>query len=137
MTGIAQFLKVVVNVSDLELGLSFWSALTGLAPGYVDPLGNFAGLGSVPVVDEVVSSVILLQLVPEQQRSVHSGAHVDLFTDDVSRAVKQASAIGATLVRPVGFYPDHDPTLSDDKPVLEWAVMADPFGNEFCLVNHA
>ena len=91
----------------------------------------------VPVVGEVVSSVILLQLVPEQQRPVHSGAHVDLFTDDVSRAVEQASAIGATLVRPAGFYPDHDPMLSDEKPLLEWAVMADPFGNEFCLVTHA
>jgi hypothetical protein len=22
-----------------------------------------------------------------------------------------------------------------DEPTLEWAVMADPFGNEFCLVN--
>ena len=46
MTGIAQFLKVVVNVSDLQSGLRFWSALTGLEPGYIDPLGNFAGLGS-------------------------------------------------------------------------------------------
>ena len=137
MTGIAQFLKVVVNVSDLQSGLKFWSALTGLEPGYIDPLGNFAGLGSVPVVGEVVSSVILLQLVPKQQTPVHSGAHVDLFTDAVSRAVEQASAIGATLVRPAGFYPDHDPMLSDEKPLLEWAVMADPFGNEFCLVTHA
>lgn len=137
MTGIAAYLKVVVNVSDLQSGLRFWSALTGLEPGYIDPLGNFAGLGSVPVVGEVVSSVILLQRVPEQQRSLHSGAHVDLFTDDVSRAVEQASAIGARPVRPVGFYPDHDPMLTDDKPVLEWAVMADPFGNEFRLINHA
>lgn len=137
MTGIAQFLKVVVNVSDLQSGLKFWSALTGLEPGYVDPVGNFAGLGRVPIVGEVHSSVILLQLVPEQQKSVHSGAHVDLFTDDVSRAVEDSLAIGAALVRPVGFYPDHDPALTDDKPVLEWAVMADPFGNEFCLINHA
>ena len=76
-TGIAQFLKVVVNVSDPQSGLKFWSTLTGLEPGYIDPVGNFAGLGGVPVVGEVVSSVILLQLVPEQQRSVHSGAHVD------------------------------------------------------------
>jgi hypothetical protein len=49
--------------------------------------------------------------------------------------VEQASAIGATLVRPVGSYPDNNPMLTDDKPVLEWAAMADPFGNEFCLVN--
>ena len=90
----------------------------------------------MPVVGEVVSSVILLQLVPEQQTSVHSGAHVDLFTNDVSRAVEQALAIGATLLRPVGFYPDHDPMVTDDTPVLEWAVMADSFGNEFCLINH-
>lgn len=130
MTGIAQFLKVVVNVSDLDSGMSFWSALTGLEPGYVDPLGNFAGLGRVPVVGDVVSSVILLQRVPEGQRSVNSGAHVDLFTDDVTRAVEQALEIGATLVRPVGLYPDTE-------PVLEWAVMHDPFGNEFCLITHA
>jgi len=30
-------------------------------------------------------------------------------------------------VRPPGLFPAAD-------PALEWAVMADPFGNEFCLI---
>ena len=31
-------------------------------------------------------------------------------------------------------YPRPTPTC-DDEPVIDWAVMQDPFGNEFCLVH--
>jgi hypothetical protein len=35
------------------------------------------------------------------------------------------------VVREPGFF--FEPGSSD--PVLEWAVLADPFGNEFCLIR--
>jgi len=45
-------------------------------------------------------------------------------------AVEQALELGATILREKGTYP-----LSSPDPYLEWAVMADPFGNAFCLIK--
>jgi hypothetical protein len=39
--------------------------------------------------------------------------------------------LGGSVVREPGFF--FEPGSSD--PVLEWAVLADPFGNEFCLIR--
>ena len=69
---IAEFEKVVVDVPDLERGLAFWGALTGLAPRYVDPAGKFMGLGSKVTKGET-NSVILLQLVDHMGSG---GAHI-------------------------------------------------------------
>ena len=57
---IAQFEKVVVDLPDLENGLRFWGALTGLERGYVGPAGKFMGLGK-RAIDGSTHSVILLQ----------------------------------------------------------------------------
>jgi predicted enzyme related to lactoylglutathione lyase len=55
---------------------------------------------------------------------------VDLRVDDVERAVAEIEAIGGAVVRSPGFY------APDGTDLLEWAVMKDPFGNEFCLIRH-
>ncbi|MGI8614354.1 MAG: VOC family protein [Nocardioidaceae bacterium] len=52
--------------------------------------------------------------VPEP-KSVKNRIHLDLLTDDVDRLL----ASGATLLRP-----------RDDE--IQWSVLADPEGNEFC-----
>ena len=46
---------------------------------------------------------------------------------DLDEGERLREEIGGVTVRPPGMYPDDD-------PVLEWAVMHDPFGNElvFC-----
>ena len=72
---------------------------------------------------------ILLQLVPAGQGGEGSGTHLDFRVDDVGRAVEQIEAIGGTLVRPPGLY------APDGTNLLEWAVMRDPFGNEFCIIR--
>ena len=64
----------------------------------------------------------------EDQRWI-GGTHLDLWVDDVAEAVRQAERIGARVVKSPAPYPD-----STD-PSLEWAVLSDPFGNQFCFVR--
>ncbi len=114
--------RFVLDVNDLDVGARFWSAVTGLAlaPGF--SAGQFIGLG------EIATGSILLQLVPEPKTSLKNRAHLDLSVEDVPRAVDEVVALGGSVVKVPGVYPDH-------APEVEWAVVADPFGNEFCLVR--
>jgi len=114
--------KFVVDVNDLVVGERFWSAVTGLAPRYSAWQGQFSALGEIGTVS------ILLQLVPERKTALKNRAHLDLTVEDVDRAVAEVIALGGTVVKPPGPFPE-------GAPVLEWAVMADPFGNEFCLIR--
>ena len=54
---------------------------------------------------------------------------MDFRVDDVAEAVGQIEAIGGVVVRPPGRY------APDGTELLEWAVMQDPFGNEFCIIR--
>ena len=118
--------RIVINVTDLERGERFWSELTGL------PL-RYSGLGFPTLysaLGDKDSGSILLQLVPEENHSPSNNAHPDLTVNDVDLAVEQALALGATILREKGTYP-----LESTTPFLEWAVLADPFGNAFCLIK--
>ena len=117
---------VVMNVTDLERGERFWTAVTGLpvrfsAVGYPT---RFSRLG------DIASHSIVLQLVPEDRPPPTNNAHVDLTVEDVDVAVQEALELGATLSRKKGTYP-----LDSTTPYLEWAVMKDPFGDAFCLIR--
>jgi len=117
---------IVINVTDLERGERFWSELTGL------PL-RFSGLGFPTLYSRLGdkgSGSILLQLVPEENHAPSNNAHPDLTVNDVDLAVEQALALGATILREKGTYP-----LDSTTPYLEWSVLADPFGNAFCLIK--
>ena len=123
---IGKFRCIVMNVTDLDRGERFWTAVTGLplrfsAVGYPTP---YSRLG------DIRSHSILLQLVREDRPSPTNNAHFDLTVEDVDLAVQQALALGATLFREKGTYPIESPS-----PYLEWAVMLDPFGNKFCLIK--
>jgi hypothetical protein len=123
---IAEFEKVVVDVPDLERGLEFWGKLTGLMPGYIDPAGKFMGLGKKTTNGDE-NSVILLQHVDH----VGSGGstHIDLKVVDVAKAIPLIEALGGKLKKAPAFYPDEPSAL------LEWAVMQDPWGTPFCIIQ--
>ncbi len=118
--------RIVIDVNDLDVGERFWSAVTGLplrfSARFSASQGQFSGLG-----DKGTGS-ILLQLVPEAKTALKNRVHPDITVEDVERAVGEVSVLGGTLVKPPGPFPETDPEL-------EWAVMADPFGNEFCLIR--
>jgi catechol 2,3-dioxygenase-like lactoylglutathione lyase family enzyme len=123
---IGKFRCIVMNVTDLEQGERFWTAITGLpvrfsAVGYPT---RFSRLG------DIASHSILLQLVSDDRPPPTNNAHLDLTVEDVDAAVQGALQLGATLTREKGTYP-----VESSKPYLEWAVMKDPFGNAFCLIR--
>jgi hypothetical protein len=128
--GIAKLWKPVVNVLDLAEGERFWSALTGLTPTgrHGDANGDTYAVLQDPDAD-VDAPWLLLQLVPEDQAAWLGGTHLDLRVEDVALAVSQAEGIGGVTVKPPAFYP------SDQAPYLEWAIMQDPNGNQFCFVR--
>ncbi len=126
MAGIAKLWKPVVNVTDLDEGERFWSAVSGLSPH--GRHGQFSVLDADDPTDRE-GGWILLQLVPGGQESVNSGTHLDFRVDDVADAAGRIEAIGGTVVRPPELY------APEGRDLLEWAVMRDPFGNEFCIIR--
>ena len=114
--------RFVIDVNDLTICEHFWSAVTGLPVRFSAWQGQFSGLGSIG------TGSILLQLVPETKSALKNRAHLDLTVEDVSSSVAEVIALGGAMVRPPGFFPA-------ETPVLEWAVVADPFGNEFCVIR--
>lgn len=127
-SGIARLWKPVINVTDLDDGERFWAAVSGLKPQGRIHSGTFSILAEREEDDG--EPWILLQLVPEGQRSRHGGTHLDFQVDDVAAAADRIEAIGGQIVKPAGMFPN------DDEPVLEWAVINDPFGNEFCIIRY-
>lgn len=123
---IGKLRRMVVDVNDLAIGEAFWSAVTGLEVEFSGRTstvqGQFSGLGKKE------TGSILLQLVPERKTELKNRAHIDLTVEDVSRAVEEVVALGGRLLRPPGFFPE-------GTPEIEWAVVADPFGNEFCVIR--
>ena len=69
--------------------------------------------------------------MPERKTAIKNRAHLDFLVDDVAAAVAQVVGLGGSVVREPGFF--REPGNPD--PVLEWAVLADPSGNEFCLIR--
>lgn len=123
---VGKFRCIVMNVTDLERGERFWTALTGL------PV-QFSGVGhptQYSRLGDVAHHSILLQLPTKAQPAPTNNVHLDLTVDDLDLAVQQSIALGAKLFREKGTYP-----LDAEKPYLEWAVLLDPFGNKFCLIK--
>ncbi len=114
----------VVDVNDLAVAERFWAAVSGLPLKYSGWTGKISRLGAPP-------GSIMLQLVPEPKTALKNRAHLDFLVEDVAAAVAQVLDLGGSVVREPGFF--REPGNPD--PVLEWAVLADPFGNEFCLIR--
>jgi predicted enzyme related to lactoylglutathione lyase len=125
MPGIAKLWKPVVDVTDLDEGERFWSAVSGLTP--MGRHGQFSVLDTPDAGDE--EGWILLQLVPDTPDRPVGGTHLDFRVDDVADAVHRIAEVGGTLVRAPEIY------RPDGVDLLEWAVMQDPFGNPFCVIR--
>ena len=65
---------------------------------------------------------LLFQRVPEP-KTVKNRLHLDLTADDMDAEVQRLVALGARMVRLV------------QEEDLSWTVMADPEGNEFCVLQ--
>jgi len=109
----------VIDVSDLDQGVSFWSSALNAAE---EPLSNKSRhiYRRLRLPDSEIR--VLLQKTNDEKTSKER-MHLDLETDDVEAEVKRLEALGATRW-------DHQQERGFD-----FWVMHDPWGNEFCVLH--
>ena len=108
--------STVINTADMERAIAFWT----VALGYVvrDSDATFAVLTD----PERRWSNVSLQCSDEPKRG-RNRVHLDLYTTDREGEVARLEGLGATHVS-WEYEEGHD-----------HVVMADPDGNEFCVVQ--
>lgn len=120
----------VIDVDDLAVGEAFWSRVTGLPVIGSGWTGRFSYLGQPdPWKHEIILQLARLPKGEEANRS-----HVDITVDDVDTAISQIESIGGQVKKKPSLYP-RPGSFEAQVPLIDWAVMQDPFGNEFCLVS--
>lgn len=131
--GIGTYRCTVINVADLELGYRFWSAVTGLEVIGEVPGGWHGRFGYLGTRDPWKHEFIL-QVVDAPKGQAANRVHIDLTPNEgMDRAIEQIEALGGSVKKPPSLYP-RPGSHGGEPPALDWAVMQDPFGNEFCLV---
>lgn len=109
---------VVINASDHDRLVEFWSALLGVGvarqiPGVFTWLEPQADAGSVSVAVQRVDA-------PTEGRR---RLHMDFGVDDLDAAVTRVLELGGAH-------------LEDQQvPGFSWKVMTDPESNEFCIAE--
>ena len=106
--------NVGIDCNDLRGMTDFWQALTGYQ-------SDSSGDDYVYLKAADGSFGLFMQQVPEK-RSEKNRLHLDIEVDDVDVAVKEVTRHGARELARHG------------KEGEQWAVLADPEGNQFCLV---
>jgi catechol 2,3-dioxygenase-like lactoylglutathione lyase family enzyme len=128
--GIGRLRCPVIDVDDLAIAERFWSEVTGLPVIPSVFPGRYSYLGQPdPWRHEVI-----LHLVKTRKGTEANRSHVDIWVPDIDTAIVRIEAIGGTLKKPPSIYP-RPGSYPGEPPCIDWAVMQDPFGNEFCLVT--
>jgi predicted enzyme related to lactoylglutathione lyase len=113
---------VTLDCADLDRAARFWSAALGFTDRGSDADGQFRTLFAPR--RHAGLHHISLQRVPES-KSVKNRMHLDLFFPDLDAQVERLFLLGATIVR--------RDQVPDDQ--YRTVVMADPDGNEFCVIE--
>jgi predicted enzyme related to lactoylglutathione lyase len=114
-------LVIVIDCTDLERSAHFWAAVLGFTA--CRPAGGpYRTL--LPASGEGIE--VLLQQTGDDKRQKNR-LHLDLRTADLEAEVSRVLGLGATLIT--------------GAPIVEgglrWHVLADPDGNEFCVLQPA
>ena len=108
---------IVIDVNDLETCAKFWSQVLGADTLFQNE--KYLRLGH-----KGDHPTFLLQKVPERHKEKNR-VHIDLDVPDLEAAVGHVQDLGGHKLQQFSEYG------------IEWVVMADPDGNEFCLVQHS
>jgi predicted enzyme related to lactoylglutathione lyase len=112
-------LVVVIDCSDLDRSAEFWTSVLG----YVRD-GTATGRYQTLLPADSKGAEILLQRVPEEKQA-KTRVHLDLRTRELEPEMERVAGLGARVLT--------------DQPVAEygwrWHVLADPDGNEFCVLQ--
>jgi predicted enzyme related to lactoylglutathione lyase len=112
-------LVIVVDCSDLDRSARFWSAVLGYTASQLTA-GPYRSLE--PVSGAGIE--MLLQRVPDVKHQKNR-LHLDLRTPDLVAEVRRVTDLGATLLT-------REPVTEDG---WFWHILADPDGNEFCVLQ--
>lgn len=131
--GIGTLTCSVIDVNDLEVAEAFWSEVTGLPVIPSAFPGRYSYLGQA----DPWRHQVILHWVRTTKGEEPNRGHVDIWVKDVTRAITQIEAIGGRLKRAPSIYPrpGSDMAAQGVAPIIDWAVMQDPFGNEFCVIR--
>lgn len=110
--------EITIDCQDVERAAGFWAALLGTE--LREPLPGWRRLG--PLVPN--GPMLNFQPVPEPKIG-KTRIHLDLLTDDLDAATRTVDQLGGRDLGERHEYPEG---------IV--AVMADPEGNEFCLVHY-
>lgn len=130
--GIGSLRCHVMDVEDLAIGQRFWAELTGISPISSEWPDRYAYLGHED--EHTWKHELILHLVRTPKTEGTNRSHVDISVDDLDVAIDRIAAIGGRLKRAPSIYP-RPGSYPGEPPVIDWAVLQDPFGNEFCLVR--
>lgn len=111
---------IVIDAADVDALRSFWVA----AIGY-EEFGRFEQYRSAMPPAGATGPKLIFQQVDEPRPSGKNRLHLDIVVgDEVDAEAARLAALGARRLTDVVA-----------EAGTEWIVMADPEGNEFCLVR--
>lgn len=133
---IGRWKSICMNVTDLDQGSAFWSEVLGWTPAgrWHDWLGYLEDPDSdnYMILNDVVKAP--LALTPPTHTEANR-VHIDIWPNDgMDNAIRDIVALGGTVKKPPSLYP-RPGSYGTERPRIDWAVMQDPFGNEFCIVE--
>ena len=112
-------LVIVIDCSDLARSARFWAGVLGYV---ADPAASARYRSLIPGNGQGIE--LLLQCTRDDKHQKNR-LHLDLRTADLDREVGRLLGLGASLLT--------------DYPVIEhgwrWHILADPDGNEFCVLQ--
>jgi hypothetical protein len=78
---------------------------------------------------------VILQRRDDEKGEAPNRCHVDITPAvGMDEAIDRIVAMGGSVRKEPSLYP-RPGSMPGRRPVIDWAVMRDPFGNEFCLVE--
>jgi predicted enzyme related to lactoylglutathione lyase len=113
-------LVVVVDCADLDRSSRFWAGVLGYT---TRPSTSTTYRTLLPPGGRGIE--VLLQRVPEAKGGKNR-LHLDLRTADLAGEIKRTVDLGATVLT--------DQPIEEDG--FRWHILADPDGNEFCILQH-
>ncbi len=114
--------EVVVDARDCSTLAEFWREALGWRMGGADEDGDVLLEPPAGSAEAGVAPDLLFQRVPEA-KEIKNRLHLDLRPLDQAAEVDRLEALGATRIS-VG-----------QEDGVTWVVMADPEGNEFCVLQ--
>ena len=112
-------LVIVIDCSDLDRSARFRTGVLGYVPS---PAGSPTYRSLIPADGQGIE--LLLQRTPDDKRQKNR-LHLDLRTGSLESEVERILGLGASLLT--------------GHPVIEhgwrWHILADPDGNEFCVLQ--